>query len=101
MEPASRRVLAGREGMGRPPRRFPRANGRFCTPHSDHRTTLHSGDTQHPHRGLHDHVGASPPRHSHRTRLTHIRVVSRSSMSSRTPIWHGRSEGEGGYGISR
>ena len=56
--------------MGRPPRRFPRANGRFCTPHSDHRTTLHSGDTQHPHRGLHGHVGASPPRHSHRTRLT-------------------------------
>ena len=27
VEPAARRVLAGRGGMGRPPRRFPRANG--------------------------------------------------------------------------
>ena len=25
--------------MGRPPRRFPRANGIFCTPHSDHGAT--------------------------------------------------------------
>ena len=30
--------------MGRPPRRFPRANGIFCTPHSDHRTTANTID---------------------------------------------------------
>ena len=32
VEPASRRVLAGREGMGRPPRRFPRAQRSFLYP---------------------------------------------------------------------
>ena len=30
--------------MGRPPRRFPRANGLFCTPHSDHRATAKTMD---------------------------------------------------------
>ena len=44
VEPAAGRVLAGRGGMGRPPRRFPRANGLFCTPHSDHRATAKTMD---------------------------------------------------------
>ena len=111
MEPAARRVLAGREGMGRPPRRFPPANGLFGTPHSvghtKWRTTVGS-DLQSCRS-----TAATPSTHikacmtmsvrrrrvtlTHRTR--HIRVASFTCMASGPQFGMAGPRGEGGYGI--
>ena len=107
VEPAVRRVLAGRGGMGRPPRRFLRANGLFecCrpqeVPHSDLQSCCSTAATPSTHKEACMTMSVRRRRAtlSHCTR--HIRVAS-PPMASRTPIWYGRGHrgGRGGMASS-
>ena len=93
--------------MGRPPRRFPRANGLFCTPHSDHRATAKTMDAMdeqplHLQRDMtHDAFRRYLEARTELAELASVLIVGVDSNSlivaSRTPVWQVR--GEGGYGI--
>ena len=113
VEPASRRVLAGREGMGRPPRRFPRAQRSFlypATPRSDHQPERRGQWTRwtislHLQRDMtpSTHIEACMTMSVRRRSATRTALVTSALVTSalvtyglEDPIWYGRRQGGGG-----